>query len=229
MIPVPWNLEPELPSEDFAKIGQLAIRWSHIDQIIANCLKVVLRLSDDEATIIVFPLNAEGRLNRLCELNEVNPLSDDARRILAELRPIMKGLQLVRNNVIHAFVRDDLKDGFTFHLRSKDRVLSREEVFSSEELTNYAGHLGWLCVSHWDLTGRLAATRCPTGPQYQTFFSQQFSFRRNKWSRVSTTCCPTAASRRPGQSWIRPAENSAAAGGWSPTALLWSHSPAALP
>jgi hypothetical protein len=176
MIPVPWSLEPELPSEDFHKIGQLAIRWSHIDQIIGNCLKVVLRLSDDEATVVVFPLNAETRLNRLCELNEVSPLSEDAQRILAELRPIMRGLQLVRNNVIHAFVRDDLRDGFTFHLRSKDRVLTREEVFSSEELTNYAGHLALALRFALGLGGPPRSYTLPDRPAIPDFLQSTIQF-----------------------------------------------------
>jgi hypothetical protein len=52
----------------------------------------------------------------------------------------MKGIQFVRNNVIHAIVLDDLDEGHVFHLRSKRRSLTKAEIFSAEELTNYAAH-----------------------------------------------------------------------------------------
>jgi hypothetical protein len=176
MIPVPWSLEPELPPEDFQKIGQLAIRWSHIDQIIGNCLKSVLRLSDDEATVMVFPLSAETRINRLCELSAVAPFNEKAEQILGELRPVLKGLQLVRNNVIHAFVRDDLKDGVTFHLRSKDRVLTREQVFSSEALTNYAGHLALALRFALGLDGSTRTYNLPERPEIPEFLRSIIHF-----------------------------------------------------
>jgi hypothetical protein len=141
MIPIPWRLEPNLTPEDFQKIGQLAVRWSHTDHLIGNCLKTILRLSDDEAMVIVFPMNTEARLNRITELNDVNPLNEHAQDALNELKPIMKGIQFVRNNVIHAFVSEDTKGGHLFHLTSKDRTLTKAEIFSAEDITNYAGHL----------------------------------------------------------------------------------------
>jgi hypothetical protein len=51
----------------------------------------------------------------------------------------MKGLQQVRNNVIHAvlFWNDSAQH---FHLRSKSRTYTKEQIFEAEELTNYAGH-----------------------------------------------------------------------------------------
>src|ERR1700730_13531843 len=129
MIPVPWRLEPDLAPEDFQKIGQLTIRWSHIDEIIGHCLKTILRLNDDQAAIIVFPMRSEARLDRITELNDVAPLNGAARFALSELKPIMKGIAMVRNSVVHSYVREDTKDGYTFHLRSKDRTLTRDEIY----------------------------------------------------------------------------------------------------
>jgi len=136
----------------------------------------MLRLSDDAATVMVFPMNAETRLNRLCELNEIAPLSNEGQRILAELRPIMRGLQLVRNNVIHAFVREDTQDGVTFHLRSKDRVLTRGQVFSSKELTNYAGHLALALRLAIGVEGSAYSYALPDRPDIPEFLRSTIQF-----------------------------------------------------
>jgi len=140
MIPVPFSIEPELTAEEFCRIGQLTLRWSHIDHIIGNSLKAALGLSDEQATIMVFPLTMEARLDRLKNLFQITPPDDAAKTALNELLPAMKGIQYVRNNVIHGNVIDDTKEGYIFHLRSKDRTLTKAEIFSIEELTNYAGH-----------------------------------------------------------------------------------------
>jgi hypothetical protein len=139
MIPSPYNFEPKLSDQDLAKIGILALRWSHIDHILGNCLKVLLRLTDEEAVVMVFPLSLEHRLTRIKELSEINPLLAKAPSAFDELAPIMRGLQVVRNNVIHSIVSE--KDGkHVFHLRSKMRSFTKAEIFSTEELTNYAAH-----------------------------------------------------------------------------------------
>lgn len=101
----------------------------------------MLRLTDEEAVVIVFPMSLDQRLSRMGELAEINPLKPNAKVALDELRIIMRGIQFVRNNVIHAIVAEDDKEGHVFHLRSKMRSLTKAEVFSVEELTNYAGHV----------------------------------------------------------------------------------------
>jgi hypothetical protein len=138
MIETPFTFEENLTAEEFQKIGQLSLRWSHTDHIIGNCLKVMLRLSDEEAVLIVFPMGAETRLTRIAELAAINPLNPEARSAFDELKPIMTGIQFVRNNVIHAIIIDDMENGQQFHLRSKQRSLTKEQVFSTEEITNYA-------------------------------------------------------------------------------------------
>jgi hypothetical protein len=56
MISSPFWFEDKLASEDYQKLGKLSLRWSHIDHLIANCLKKLLRLTDDEAPLWSFRL-----------------------------------------------------------------------------------------------------------------------------------------------------------------------------
>jgi hypothetical protein len=103
MIRSQFRFEANLTSEDYHKLGLLALRWSHIDHVAANCLKKMLRLTDQEAVIVVFPLPMEQRLSRMRELQKLQPLpTNAAKRAFREFDFIMKGLQAVRNNVIHA-------------------------------------------------------------------------------------------------------------------------------
>ena len=141
MIPSPYNFEPDLTDLEYAKLGVLAIRWAHIENILANCLKVMLRLTDEEAIVMVFPLNLEQRLGRMSEIANLTALPFDAPRAFDELRRIMKGIQYVRNNVVHAIVEQHSEKGHIFHLKSKMRSLTKAEILSVEEITNYAAHL----------------------------------------------------------------------------------------
>src|SRR5262249_40842507 len=105
MIPSPFRFEETLTAEDYQTLGKLSLRWSHIDHFIANCLKKQLRLSDDEARLVVFPLNTDTRLKRMRALQKLNPLpTRAAKRAFEELDLVMKGLQAVRNNVAHAVI-----------------------------------------------------------------------------------------------------------------------------
>jgi hypothetical protein len=101
----------------------------------------MLRLSNEEARVVVFSLGLENRLTRMSELSEVTPISVDSQRYLEELRAIMRGIQYVRNNVIHAIVEPTDDASHKFRLHSKDRELSKQQVFSVDELTNYAAHV----------------------------------------------------------------------------------------
>jgi hypothetical protein len=141
MIASPYNFEPLISDQDLAKLGILALRWSHIEHVLANCLKTMLRLSDEEAVVVVFPLGLEQRINRIRELSQINPLIPHAQAAFEELRVVMKGIQYVRNSVVHSIVVADDEEGHVFHLRSKMRTLTKAQVFSIEEWTNYAAHL----------------------------------------------------------------------------------------
>jgi hypothetical protein len=50
----------------------------------------------------------------------------------------MPAVQLIRNNVTHAVLIHDTRGELLFHLSSKDRTLTRTQIFESEELMNYA-------------------------------------------------------------------------------------------
>lgn len=141
MIPSPYRFDAELTDQEYAKIGVFALRWSLTEHIIGNCLKVLLRLTDEEAVVIVFPLGIEHRMNRIAELASLNPLPEEARAPFDELKIVMKGIQYVRNGVIHAIVQEDEIEGHVFHLKSKGRAFTKAQVFSTEDLTNYAAHL----------------------------------------------------------------------------------------
>lgn len=137
MIPTPFIFESKLTPADFQKIGELSLRWSHIDHTVGNCLRVMLRIAPQEAVPMIFGLSLEQRMHRIRDLKAINPMPAKAETAFTELDIVLKGLQAVRNNVIHAILywRDT---DTAFHLRSKLRTFTKEQVFETEELTNYA-------------------------------------------------------------------------------------------
>lgn len=141
MLKTPFRFEPEFTSEEFQKIGQLSLRWATIEHVLANCLKVMLRLSDEEAVAIVFTQPLERKLQWMRALSELNPLNDDAAKAFEEILVISPIINSIRNNVIHAIVIEDGQGGHVFELRNKGRRLTKEEVFSTEELTNYLAYV----------------------------------------------------------------------------------------
>ncbi|MFK0687966.1 hypothetical protein ACFX5Q_07145 [Mesorhizobium sp. IMUNJ 23033] len=146
MIPTDFlRYENILAPEDFQKIGLLTLRWSLIDHTVGNCLRVLLRLTPAEAVPIVFRLGAAERRERIRELIAINPVSWEADFLFKEFDSVMRAIQPVRNSLVHSilFWTNDRKNTF-FHLRSKDKDLTREEVFSTEDLTTY----GLIAVSN---------------------------------------------------------------------------------
>ena len=65
MLASPFRFDKELSPEDFERLGRLLLRWSHIDHMIANCLKLQLGLDEDQARLMIFPLSTELRLQRM--------------------------------------------------------------------------------------------------------------------------------------------------------------------
>ena len=93
MLQSPFRFDTELSQEDFERLGRLSLRWSHIDHMIANCLKVLLGLDEDQARIIIFPLTSDLRLQRMDKLAKLKPLpSPKATKAFRELRTVMGGL-----------------------------------------------------------------------------------------------------------------------------------------
>jgi hypothetical protein len=44
MIESPFRYEKNFTAKDYETLGKLWLRWSHIDHVLANCLKRLLRL-----------------------------------------------------------------------------------------------------------------------------------------------------------------------------------------
>jgi hypothetical protein len=140
MIKSPFRYEKNFTAEDYETLGKLSLRWSHIDHVLANCLKRLLRVKDDEAQAIVFQLAADYRFDRILELDKLKPLrKKKAVRALEELCLLMGGLRQVRNNVAHAVLMPGEADQI-LESRKTRRGFTKTQIFATEELTNYAAH-----------------------------------------------------------------------------------------
>ena len=143
MIESPTSYQNNLTDADYQMIGTLAVSWATTEHVIGNCLKTMMRLTDDEAQITLFPLGLERRISHMQELAKM-PEAKWHREVLddlAELALVMRALNFVRNNVLHAICINDAQGETSFHLRSKNRTLPKEQVLSVQELTNYAARV----------------------------------------------------------------------------------------
>jgi hypothetical protein len=135
----PFLFEECLTEEELRRLGLLALRWSHIEHILGNCLRRRLGMSEDDAVMIIFPMPLERILHLLQQIADERPLDKVASPYYEEVRAIMKAIQYVRNTVIHAIlIEDDTGASRQFELRSKRRFLSVEEALACESVTNYA-------------------------------------------------------------------------------------------
>jgi hypothetical protein len=145
MIKTPYHFEADLSDQEFQKIGQFACRWALIEHTIGNCLRVMLGMNPKHATIMIFPLSLDHRMTRIRELLARQPtlLNDYQRSVLEELRPLIRAMQYLRNTALHGVVVSDGDDADRtyFHLRSRGRNLNRKDLFSCEDLINYAAHV----------------------------------------------------------------------------------------
>jgi hypothetical protein len=120
MIKTPYHFEADLSDQDFQKIGQFACRWALIEHTIANCLRVMLAMEMEPATVMIFPLTLETRMTRISKL--AKQLTGYQLAVLAELKPLIKAMQYLRSTALHGIVTsmgDD--DSPHFHLRSHGR------------------------------------------------------------------------------------------------------------
>ena len=173
MLDSPFTFEERLSPEDYQKIGLLALRRSQIEHIIGNCLRVALRVTDAEAIPIIFSLTVDRRLKNLADLDKIKPFNPEAKEAFSELSAVMKGIQAVRNTAVHAVI--DAEDDFRetrFHLRSRGRSITKEDVFATEEITNYAAHAALSLRFALGLKGprRANGMHCPIDPRYQRHF-----------------------------------------------------------
>jgi hypothetical protein len=127
--------EFSLDEAEYAQIGKLFLTWSHIEHLIANCLKAALNISDDDAIKQVHGKNFEQRMIHLRKLQ--HKMNDDAKAAFVALDNSFEYLQVLRNLVAHCILIDDSQDGTLFHLRSKDRTFKKADILESAEFTNY--------------------------------------------------------------------------------------------
>ena len=168
MLNSPFQYETWLTPAEYQKLGELSLRWSHLDHIIGNCLSAMLKLTAEQAVIVVFPLSTQIRLQRLKELARLKRIRKDGKAALEALVGVMEYINKVRNNAIHAILIEDDTDGAVFHLRSKRRTITKEQLFSIEELTNYAAHAA-LALSH--ALDRLPQHALPDRPDIPDFLN----------------------------------------------------------
>jgi hypothetical protein len=102
----------------------------------------MLRMDPEQATVMVFPLSLDMRMAKMAELTKLHMLTENQIALLAELKPLIKAMQYIRNTALHGVVMSfGDSDETYFHLRSKLRNLTREQLFSCEELINYTAHV----------------------------------------------------------------------------------------
>ena len=136
MIETPFRFEAQFSDQEFQKIGRLSLRWSMIEHIIGNYLRIMQNLSLEEAVARISPLPLQNRLDQMKKLAKKKPLVPEAKAVFDELMPIMNGIRELRNHVAHAIIVEG-----ELHSRRKQLSLALAEVFSAEELTNYAARL----------------------------------------------------------------------------------------
>jgi hypothetical protein len=143
MIRTPYHFEANLSDQEFQKIGQFACRWALIEHTIGNYLRVMLEMGPEPATIMIFPLSLDLRMRRIRELAKQRFLTGYQLALLAELRPLIKAMQYLRNTTLHGVAVNlvDDPDQTYFNLQSKGRNLTRGELFSCEDLINYTAHV----------------------------------------------------------------------------------------
>jgi hypothetical protein len=142
MIPTPYAFEAKFSPEEFQKLGQFACRWANIEHVAANCLRVLLGFDPKQASVMIFPLSLETKMNRIENFSKIKPLSEDQAWLFAELRPLIAAMQYIRNTVLHG-AAFDLSEGDEpfFLLRSKDQKITKSQLFESEDIINYTAHV----------------------------------------------------------------------------------------
>lgn len=181
MLDAPFAFEIGLTGVEYERLGRLAVRWSHIEHVIGNCLRQMLKLSLADAGVIVYPMSTEQRLQNIAKLVKLHPLDPEGSEALSELTTVMKGLQVVRNDVLHGIIDDELGSsakGFTN--RAKNRKISLDEVFGCEELTNYAAHAALSLRYALGVPGAPSDQRhpLPDRPEIPTFLRESIPTRK---------------------------------------------------
>ncbi len=82
------------------------------------------------------------RMTKIEQLAKRPILNNYQRALLAELKPLVRAMQDLRNTTLHGVVMSfGYADKTYFQLRSKNRIVSRAELLSCEAFINYAAHV----------------------------------------------------------------------------------------
>lgn len=142
MISSPYRFEANLSPEEFQKIGQFAVRWAHIEHTIANCLRVLLTFDAKQASVMIFPLSLETKMNRIENLFKITKQGAYQTWLFNELKPLVAAMQYIRNTILHGTPVDIFENEQLFwHLRSKDQMITKAQLFECDDLINYTGHV----------------------------------------------------------------------------------------
>ena len=89
---------------------------------------------------MIYPLSLEAVLQKIEGLHKMRPPRPKAAEFYAELIPVVRALQIVRNDAVHSVVKET-NSGLVFENRARGRTITKEQILSCEELTNYASVL----------------------------------------------------------------------------------------
>jgi len=99
-------------------------------------------MSPETATVLVFPLSLDARMSHIDRFADIQPLEPLPAALFDELKPLVKAMQYIRNSAIHGIViHSGSGEEPYFELRSKGRKITREQLFSCEDLINYTAHV----------------------------------------------------------------------------------------
>jgi hypothetical protein len=139
----PFTFEESFTPQEFQKLGQFASRWALIEHIIGNCLRAILEMSPEHATVMIFPLSLDARMQRIEEVTQRFPLKPEQATLYADLKPLIRAQQYLRNTALHGVVigGEGESDPLMFHLRSKNRNVLKADLLGCEDLINYTAHV----------------------------------------------------------------------------------------
>jgi hypothetical protein len=138
-MPSEWSTPPidfDLTPEEKRKLGELSLVWSHTEHVIAKSLKEILKFDDEEAISIIYPMTLDRKLKYIASLS--GRVTARSRTYFQELKSVVKAITQIRNTVAHGVLVNDTKEGTLFRSPSRDRVVSKDDVLGSQEISNYA-------------------------------------------------------------------------------------------
>ena len=91
---------------------------------------------------MIYPLSLEAVLQKIEGLHKMKPPRPKAAEFYAELIPVVRALQRIRNDAVHSVVKET-EGALVFENRAKGRTITKEQILSCEELTNYASLLSF--------------------------------------------------------------------------------------